>query len=57
MPIQINELQIKVTVNEPRPEAPKPAGEDTAGTSQDTQALVTQCIEQVLSILEHKKER
>ena len=57
MPIEIKELHIKVTVNAPAggtaPAAPAPAG----GTPADKEALVAECVEQVLLILQQKQER
>ncbi|MCX6218593.1 DUF5908 family protein [Spirosoma sp.] len=60
MPIEIRELHIRVTVNAPAgggsapsPSAP-PAG---GGGSADKEALVAECVEQVLQILREKQER
>jgi hypothetical protein len=53
MPIEIKELHIKINVNEgskpaaSSPSAPKSKGEDP----------VAECVEQVLKIIERKKER
>lgn len=52
MPIEIKELHIKINVNEgPKPTAspatPKSKGEDP----------VAECVEQVMKIIERKKER
>jgi hypothetical protein len=58
MPIMIKELHIRVSVNPP--DAGKPAGVPgpTPGAEGDArQALVAQCVEQVLQVLHDKKER
>lgn len=52
MPIEIKELHIKINVNEgskpnPAPSVPKSKGEDP----------VAECVEQVMKIIERKKER
>ncbi len=64
MPIEIKELHIRVAVNTPGDgQASGPAGGSTAsgsGTALDTEgkdALVAECVEQVLEILKHKTER
>ncbi|WP_187270047.1 DUF5908 family protein [Pontibacter qinzhouensis] len=55
MPIQITELNISVSVNQP--------GTDTSGGSQPAaepagnESLVEECVEQILKILNDKKER
>jgi len=58
MPIEIRELTIKVTVDQPSPQA-APAGGGDQGDSghQDKDAILAQCVEQVLTILNNKKER
>lgn len=59
MPVEIRELQIKVTVNQPAAASGKPSqGTVTAGGREDDKkGLINQCIEQVMEILENKKER
>ncbi|MEP7109459.1 MAG: DUF5908 family protein [Ferruginibacter sp.] len=61
MPLEIRELHIKVTVNQPRQntsEAPGTAASPGATkTDDDKEALVSQCVEQVIEIINHKKER
>ena len=60
MPIEIRELHIKVTVNE---QAPNPSGKANLNPEQqgqqemDEQALIANCVEQVLDILKQRKER
>ena len=58
MPVVIKELIIRATVND----APASAGTTTSNTSSqnsmaDREALVQDCVEQVLEILQKKKER
>lgn len=58
MPVEIKELQIKVTVNQPNAPAGRPAPETGPGKDKDDKRdLINQCIEQVMEILENKKER
>nr|WP_315219957.1 DUF5908 family protein [uncultured Duganella sp.] len=58
MPIEIRELHIKVAVTGGAggASAPPAGGADTAG-DQAQQAIVAQCVEQVLRILQNKMER
>ena len=61
MPIEIKELHIKVTVTAPQTggqQAQQSAGQspgDTAAANKD--AVVAECVEQVLQILQAKNER
>lgn len=59
MPVEIRELQVKVTVNQPsgQQERSGAAAAPHAGDKEEEQALINQCIEQVLDILNNKKER
>lgn len=64
MPIEIKELHIRVAVNTGNTEPPASAARISAaasgGSSLDEEgenALVAECVEQVLHILENKKER
>jgi hypothetical protein len=58
MPVEIKELQIKVTVNQPNAPTARPSPEAApGGEKDDKKAIVSQCIEQVMEILENKKER
>jgi hypothetical protein len=52
MPIEIKELHIKISVNEGAAKAPAPASPQ----SSDEDA-VAECVEQVMKIIERKKER
>jgi hypothetical protein len=63
MPIEIKELHIHVVVNAGSAEQPanKPArtGENNSGNSGagDKDSIVAECVEQVLEILQNKRER
>ncbi|MES2731555.1 MAG: DUF5908 family protein [Bacteroidota bacterium] len=62
MPIEIKELHIRITVNAPengggqasQPSAPPQAG---GGGTADKEAIVAECVEQVLKIIQDKRER
>ncbi|MGR9045177.1 MAG: DUF5908 family protein [Gammaproteobacteria bacterium] len=62
MPIEIKELHIKVSVN-PAKEAEPAAGQTAQGGNNpaaaqvDKEALIAECVEQVLQILHTKMER
>jgi len=58
MPIEIRELLIRVTVNQPQaggdqanPVTGRPTGED------EKEALVAQCVEEALRIIHNEQER
>ncbi|CCE23863.1 DUF5908 family protein [Methylotuvimicrobium alcaliphilum] len=62
MPIEIKELHIKVTVNPPEEgslwQEPGNAGRGgSAANPIDQDALIAECVEQVLQILQNKTER
>ena len=56
MPIEIRELHIRVAVNAdtPKPSAPAKSGD---GGGADKDAIVAECVEQVLRIMQAKKDR
>jgi hypothetical protein len=60
MPIEIKELHIHVTVNT-QPEPAIATGKQTAGKSavesNEKDALVAECVEQVMEILNNRRER
>jgi hypothetical protein len=57
MPVEIRELHIKVAVGA-APAAPAPAAAGSApGGGQDKDAIVAECVEQVLQIIQNRKER
>ena len=62
MPIEIRELHIRVTVNAPdgggNATAQPATRPPSAGSgSADKDALIAECVEQVLNILQEKQER
>lgn len=61
MPIEIKELHIHVSVNTPtnQASAAAPTGGVNAGDvgNDEKEAIIAECVEQVMQILEHKKER
>ncbi|MET3026058.1 DUF5908 family protein [Flavobacterium sp. UW10123] len=54
MPIEIKELHIKINVNESPSSGAKPASSSSSSTEKDN---VAECVEQVMKIIERKKER
>mgnify|MGYP000612919230 CR=1 FL=1 len=52
MPIEIKELHIKITVDEG-----KPSTTSGSGKGLDKQKIIAECVEQVMEIIEEKKER
>jgi hypothetical protein len=62
MPIEIKELHIRVSVNAPQGQ-PSAGGQPAAtpagggGQDNDKDAIVAECVEQVLEILQNKAER
>jgi hypothetical protein len=57
MPVQIKELHIRVAVDA-RPAQPTAAGQSaSSGDGADKDAIVAECVEQVLQIIQSKKER
>lgn len=58
MPIEIKELHIRVSVNTPTDGKPAGApGPDPGTEAAARQALVADCVEQVLQVLRDQKER
>ena len=58
MPLEIRELHIRVTVNQPQQTSQQPnATPDKTVPEEEKEAIVSQCIDQVMDILNHKKER
>ncbi|WP_417940719.1 DUF5908 family protein [Flavobacterium sp. RS13.1] len=54
MPIEIKELHIKINVSESANSGAKPAASSSAAAEKDN---VAECVEQVMKIIERKKER
>lgn len=58
MPIEIRELTIKVNVNQDKVNKPGAAeGNPAEAAQEEKDALLKQVAEEVLRIIEHKKER
>ncbi|KAF0195080.1 MAG: hypothetical protein FD166_3137 [Bacteroidetes bacterium] len=62
MPIEIKELHIRVNVTPPASGQTPPAPGGSPGqperlTGRQRQELIAECVEQVMKILENKKER
>lgn len=58
MPIEIRELQINVTVSQPgAPSAAVQQPGTATGSDEEKKKLIEQCIEQVMDIINNKKER
>ncbi|MES3020486.1 MAG: DUF5908 family protein [Pseudomonadota bacterium] len=57
MPIEIRELHIKVAVTAPPGQGGTPAGAPQAEGGQSQDAIVAECVEQVLRILQNRMER
>lgn len=60
MPIEIKELHIHVTVNtqpEPAAATSKQAGSKSGGENGEKDALIAECVEQVMEILKNRQER
>jgi len=59
MPVEIKELHIRVTVNQPG-QAPQSGASPGSGKKEEgdeKEAMIAQCVEEVLQIIENKKER
>ena len=58
MPVEIRELVIKVTVNQPSQGQQQSAAPSTgAKADDDKDAIISQCVDEILGIIENKKER
>jgi hypothetical protein len=59
MPLQIRELQIRVTVDQPEgtSQQQQTLSATQGGNKDEKEAIINQCIEQVLDMLNNKKER
>lgn len=59
MPLEIKELHIRVSVNQPQQAEQASAASPSRGKKEedDKEAMVKQCIEQVLDVIKNKKER
>ena len=57
MPIEVRELHIKVAVTAPAGGPGQPAGAPQAPGASAPDAIVAECVEQVLRILQNRMER
>lgn len=59
MPLEIRELHIKVSVNQPQQGQQANAPSPSRGKKEEDEkdALVNQCVEEVLEVIKKKKER
>lgn len=57
MPLEIKELQIKVTVNDEQPGRVSSLAQGARETNEGKKEMVQQCIDDVMDILNRKKER
>lgn len=58
MPLEIKELIIRVSVNQPGEQSPSSTSPSQSGNNKDDkEALINQCVEQVVDLLKNKKER
>jgi len=56
MPLEIKELHIKVTVNQPQQGA-RPTAAEPEKAEDEKESLITQCVDEVIEIMNNKKER
>lgn len=57
MPLEIKELQIKVTVNDQQPDRIASIAQGNQAKKDEKKEMVQQCIDDVMDILNRKKER
>lgn len=57
MPLEIRELHIKVTVNQPQGSSSGQQPADNTNKADDKETLISQCVEQVMDLINNKKER
>jgi len=57
MPLEIKELQISVTVNEQQAKDAAVAAPDSQDSKDEKKAMLQECIDNVMDILNSKKER
>jgi hypothetical protein len=57
MPVEIKELHIRVAVDARPPQQASAARTASDGNGADKDAIVAECVEQVLQIIQSKKER
>lgn len=57
MPLEIRELHIKVTVNQPHGSSSAQQPSDNNNNGDEKETLISQCVEQVMELINNKKER
>lgn len=57
MPLEIKELHIRVTVNQPQSDGQVPPAADASAQKDDKNGVIQQCIEQVIDLINAKNER
>lgn len=57
MPVEIKELQIKVTVNDHQPDRFGSIAQGSQSADDEKKEMVQQCIDDIMDILNRKKER
>lgn len=58
MPIEIRELNIKVSVTQNQPEQDSaPSSGSTGGSMPEKDELISECVEQVIELIKQKNER
>lgn len=57
MPLEIKELQIKVTVNDQQPGRVASVAQGARETKEKKEEIIQECIDDVMDILNRKKER
>lgn len=57
MPLEIKELQIKVVVNEQQAKDAANAAPGSQESKEDKNAMLQQCVDDIMDILNSKKER
>lgn len=57
MPLEIKELHIRVTVNQPQAGGDAPPASGTSAKDDDKDGVIRQCIEQVVDMINAKNER
>jgi hypothetical protein len=58
MPVEIRELQIRVTVNQPQQSQPAGTPAPEGNKAEDEKdSIINQCVDAVVTIMNNKKER
>jgi hypothetical protein len=57
MPLEIKELQVSVTVNEQQQKEAATAAPGSQESKDETKAVLQQCIDTIMDIMNSKKER